>query len=159
MNDSKDHKAVVNKPDMVISAIFARIFCKPLQDGRYIAPAFMYAPMAYWQNCDPKLIFGSRKIVCHMPPEYDASMPLVENARQSNARQSIISFREIAKNILVVPTEEIMKRNDVFQESWNNVVEFGNALNQQVGISYEEFLHLQKGLRPGPWVNEVMIKE
>lgn len=159
------------KPDIILTSVFARIFMRPLNDGRYTGPAFMYDPMRWWQTDSPKFVYGGRKIICQMPPEYDASIsvlpPPMTMADMAYLMQSgndkplrsklVLSMREMAKDLKLIPLYILEQRAELFHYSWSNVTMFGSAMHQQVGITQEEFEHMQRAFGPGAWESEVLV--
>lgn len=159
------------KPDIILTSVFARIFLRPLDDGRYTGPAFMYDPMRWWQTDSPKFVYGGRKIICQMPPEYDASISVLpppmtmadmvysmQAPKQVPLRSKIVlSMREMAKDLRLIPLHVLEQRAEIFHYSWSNISMYGSAMHQQVGVTQEEFEHMQRAFGPGTWEAEVLV--
>ena len=156
------------KPDIILTSVFARIFLRPLDDGRYTGPAFMYDPMRWWQTDQPKFVYGGRKIICQMPPEYDASISvlppppsiwdMMQSAKSAPHRSNIVlSMREMAKDLRLIPLYILEQRAEIFHYSWSNISMYGSAMHQQVGVTQEEFEHMQRAFGPGTWEAEVLV--
>lgn len=139
------------KPDIILSAVMMRIFCKPLRDGRYLAPGFMYDVMDYWQNCPPKPVFGKKLIVCHMPMECDAAVVTSDKVT--------VSLSEMARNIEMIPTDLLASRARMFVSTWDAVAAYTDGLNKQVGIRSAEFERLQVAFGPGAWEREILVTD
>lgn len=158
------------KPDIILTSVFARIFLRPLNDGRYTGPAFMYDPMRWWQTDSPKFVYGGRKIICQMPPEYDASISvlppppsiwdMMQSTKSAPHRSNIVlSMREMAKDLRNIPLYLLEQRAEIFHYSWSNVCMYGRAMHQQTGVTQEEFEHMQRAFGPGTWESEVLIDQ
>lgn len=159
------------KPDIILTSVFARIFLRPLDDGRYTGPAFMYDPMRWWQTDQPKFVYGGRKIICQMPPEYDASISvlpppmtmadMVYSTLHRNEKplrsKIVLSMREMAKDLRLIPLYILEQRAEIFHYSWSNISMYGSAMHQQVGVTQEEFEHMQRAFGPGTWEAEVLV--
>lgn len=174
------------KPDLVLTSVFARIFLRPLNDGRYTGPAFMYDPIRWWSGSPdvssaPKFVYGGRKIICQMPPECDASISvlppppeiyeMIQNygrlptgtmdapPKQAPLRSKIVlSMRDMAKDLRLIPLHVLEQRAEAFHYSWSNLSMYGSAMHQQVGITQEEFEHMQRAFGPGTWEAEVLVE-
>jgi hypothetical protein len=132
----------------------------------------MYDPMRWWQTDQPKFVYGGRKIICQMPPEYDASIsvlpPPMTMADMVYSMQSgndkplrsklVLSMREMAKDLRLIPLYILEQRAEIFHYSWSNISMFGSAMHQQVGVTQEEFEHMQRAFGPGAWESEVLVE-
>ena len=142
------------EPDIVVSAIFMRLFYKKLEHGRYVAPSFLFPTAEYWSNSMPKFVYGKRKIVTTLPLECDASI-LVQRGPEVHT----ISMKEMILDVRKIPFEMLQSRSEIFKSSWEHVLLYTDAEKKQAGITEAEFNYLYTAFGPGAWCSEVLIKE
>jgi hypothetical protein len=135
--------------DIIVSSVFARIFLRTNDSNQYVGPAFMYEPMYWWGEAPPKFIRGRSKIFGYLPPEYEASISIPPKL--------VLSMREMIKDLRIIPIWVLEQRARDFKLIWSKLTMFGDVLEMQVGITQNEFEHLQIAFGSGIWQSEILI--
>lgn len=139
------------EPNIFSSAIFFRLFAKPIKHGNMLAPSFLYPAADYWCPEAPKWVNGENKIVFMRPLECDAAVKMADGRT--------ISLAEMMKSLCNIPFMQLEIIRDDFLFEWDRLVSYApEVLRLQVGLNDEEFNHLYKAFGPGAWVNEIAIK-
>lgn len=144
----------MQEPDLIVSALFMRIFYKKLEHDQYIAPSFLYPTAEYWTNTAPKMVYGQRKFISVLPLECDASL-LVDRGHEKYT----VSMKEMARDLRRIPFDQLQARSQMFKSSWDHVMTFTDGERMQAGVTEDEFNYLYSAIGPGAWCAEVLIKD